>query len=80
MILKVTKYKKTKETEMKEIVSFHECENFTNDYTYIKTNKNEMISSSNYSVYDPILNDFIEYEIQNIYVMNNEGKTIERLV
>lgn len=82
MILKVVKSReieKNKEKEITILTEYYESKkfNFIDGFAY--TDKNELIDITDYSQKDDITDNFVEYKVLETYLMNNDGKTIERI-
>ena len=83
MVLKVVKKKKyeTKQEGITEtIIDYYESKriNIQNGFAMIDSEK-DMIDLGEYSLYDEVLGDFCNYKVIEAYILNNEGKTIEKL-
>lgn len=81
MILKIVKIRQEQGIEencLKIITEFYEDKWFRLCDGFIKNSK-ESIDISKYSLLDEITNKWCDYETTEAYLMNNEGKTIERL-
>lgn len=84
MVLKIVKEKNTEDTSVliedgeRHIIEYYEGKYFKLQNGFITTDK-ESIDVGRYSLYDEILGVWFEYETKELYLMNNEGKTIERL-
>lgn len=81
MILKIVKIRQEQGIEencLKIITEFYEDKWFSLCDGIIKSSK-ESIDISKYSLLDEITNKWYDYETTEAYLMNNEGKTIERL-
>ena len=83
MVLKVVKKKKyeTKQEGIAEtIIDYYESKriNIQNGFAMIDSEK-DMIDLGEYSLYDEVLGDFCNYIVIEAYILNNEGKTIEKL-
>ena len=84
MILKVCKNVikedvEGKNSSIEHLVEYYEANSFTiKDGIAYDGQQNILIHD--YKQRDDITGEFIEYDIDNVFLMNNEGKTIERLV
>lgn len=79
MILKVLKTRKEENsTEVKTINEYYEDKWFRLCDDFIESSKDN-IDIGKYNIMDDITKSWIEYETIEAYLMNNEGKTIERL-
>lgn len=84
MVLKIVKEKNTEDTSVliedgeRYITEYYEGKHFKLQNGFITTDK-ESIDVDRYSLYDEVLGVWFEYETKELYLMNNEGKTIERL-
>lgn len=82
MILKVVKSReieKNKEKEITILTEYYESKKFNFIDGFVQTDKNELIDIKDYSQKDDITDNFVEYKILETYLMNNDGKTIERI-
>ena len=79
MILKILKTrKKENSTETKIINEYYEDQWFWLCDDFIECNKDN-IYIEKYNIRDDITGDWVEYETIEAYLMNNEGKTIEKI-
>lgn len=79
MILKILKTRKEENsTETKIINEYYEDKWFRLCDGFIESNKDN-IYIEKYNIRDEITGDWIEYETIEAYLMNNEGKTIEKI-
>lgn len=87
MILKVVREQTFESDNGKEglkpedtpIIDFYESKKFSFKNGFAYTEKNEMIEINDYAQHDDMLGGFVKYKTLEAYLMNNEGKTIERL-
>ena len=84
MVLKIVKERNTEDTKIaiedgeRYITEYYEGKYFKLQNGFITTDK-ESINVGRYSLYDEVIGVWFEYETKELYLMNNEGKTIERL-
>lgn len=81
MILKVVKEKQIPgQDEISLVVDYYESKRFTvQDGMVVNENDKEVIDITDYSQLDEIKDRFIKYNIIEAYLMNDNGKTIERI-
>lgn len=83
MILKIVKEKTLDEVIQgtKEIITdYYEGKNFKVQNNYIITDKDTIdIDLGEYFIYDDMLGCNFKYKVLEVYLMNNEGKTIEKI-
>ena len=82
MILKIERQKQIdygEEGSTILITEIYQGNNFKFDGT-TATIGNDNVLLTSYDSLDEITNNFIHYETLNAYLMNNEGKTIERII
>lgn len=81
MILKICRNKTTKNnTQGTPIIEIYSGENFVSRDGFVGIGNNTSIPIGSYDLKDDITNEFVHYEVLYAYLMNNEGKTIERLI
>ena len=79
MILKTVKTRKEENsTEVKIINEYYEDKWFRLCDDFIESNKDN-IDIGKYNIRDDITENWVEYETIEAYLMNNEGKTIEKI-
>ena len=83
MILKVVKEKQIpdqNEITTVMVVDYYESKRFTiQDGMIFNESDKEIIDITDYSQLDDIKDRFIKYNIIEVYLMNDNGKTIERI-
>jgi hypothetical protein len=83
MILKIRRKRfktKDKEDSAEGITEFHYGNSFIEANGVVIIDNKESIDISDYEQLDVITNEFIQYETKYAFIMNDEGKTIERLI
>ena len=83
MVLKVVKQKKYDNQEQgstETIIDYYESKriNIQHGMAMID-NEKDPIDLGEYKLYDEILGDYCDFRVLEAYIMNNEGKTIDRL-
>lgn len=82
MILKICRKKIIEdnvEGKVQVITEFHNCNSFKESNGIIEVENNKQIIISDFDGLDEITNKSIHYETIYAFLMNDEGKTIERL-
>lgn len=82
MILKIERQEQIdngKEGSTRLITEIYQGNNYKFDGTSA-TIGNDNVLLTSYDLQDEITGNFIHYETLNAYLMNNEGKTIERII
>lgn len=83
MVLKVVKQKKYNNGEQgstQTIIDYYESKRINiQDGMAMTDNEKDYIDLGEYQLYDEILGDYCDYKVLEAYIMNNEGKTIDRL-
>lgn len=83
MILKICRKRfktKDKEGSVDIVTEFYNGNSFKEANGNVIIDDKESVVISNYEQLDVITNEFIQYETEYAFIMNNEGKTIERLI
>lgn len=85
MILKITRQKQRTNEEKKEgstelITEIYSGENYKQIGGDAEIGNNTGIILTSYDQHCEITGEMIHYETLNAYLMNNEGKTIERII
>jgi len=83
MILKVCRNKKTetnKEGCIQVVTEYYTSDTFRQIGEVVELDNNRSVIIGNFGGLDEISEQVIDYETVYAYIMNNEGKTIERLI
>ena len=82
MILKIERQEQIdngKEGSTRLITEIYQGDSYKFDGTSA-TIGNDNVLLTSYDLQDEITNNFVHYETLNAYLMNDEGKTIERII